>query len=187
LKQIRYVNRLTWRNLLMRLLWGIARTLLFRPTPRWALHGWRRIILRTFGAKVGVGCRIDPSARIWAPWNLDMGDYVCLGESVDLYSVDTIKIGNKVTISQRVFVCTASHDIAYLDRPLVHAPIVVCDHAWVAAEVMLHPGVTVGEGAVIAARAVLRNEAPNWTVWAGNPAREVGRRRLTNDTSEAGE
>lgn len=187
MKQLQYKNQLTHRNRLARLLWGIAYTLAFRPTPRWAMNGWRRAILRIFGAKVGVGCRIDPSARIWAPWNLDIGDYVGIGESVGLYTVDNIKIGSKVTISQRVFVCTASHDIAYLDRPLVHAPIVVCDHAWIAAEAMLHPGVTVGEGAVIAARAVLRGKAPAWTVWAGNPAREVGLRLITEDTSKGDE
>lgn len=179
--QVKYNNRLTRRNRLARLLWSVVNALAFRPTPRWTLHGWRRGLLRVFGAKVGEGCRIDPGARIWAPWNLEMGDYVAIAKSVDLYSVDRIVIGSKVTISQRAFVCTAGHDISSVQRPLTHAPVVIGNHCWIAAEAMIHPGVVVGEGAVIAARAVLRHEAKPWTIWAGNPAREVGQRKLDVD------
>jgi len=159
-----------------RLLWGVCRALLFRPTPRWALHIWRAALLRWFGAEIGVGCRIDPRARIWAPWNLSLGDFVAIGEHVDLYNVDQIRIGSKTAISQRAFLCTASHDISSLMRPLTLAPIEIGQHAWIAAEAMLHPGATVEEGAVVAARAVLRGRANAWTVWAGNPALEVGKR-----------
>jgi len=145
------------------------------------MDGWRCVLLRAFGAQIGNSCRIDPHSRIWAPWNIVMGDYVAIADSVDLYSVDRIVIGSKVAISQRAFVCTAGHDISNLQRPLTHSPVVIGDHCWIAAEAMIHPGVVVGEGAVIAARAVLRHEAKSWTIWAGNPAREVGQRRLDDD------
>jgi putative colanic acid biosynthesis acetyltransferase WcaF len=107
-----------------------------------------------------------------------MGDYVAIGDSVDLYNVDRIAIGSKVAISQRAFLCTASHDITSLARPLTYAPIEIREHAWIAAEAMIHPGAIVNAGAVVAARAVLRGSAPAWTIWAGNPAREVGKRRI---------
>lgn len=183
MKEYRYVEHMSRRNRAARLLWGLTCALFFRPTPRWMLHGWRRGVLRVFGARIGEGCRIDPRARIWAPWNLQMGDYVAIAEGVDLYAVDRISIGSKVAISQRAFLCTASHDIASLRRPLTHAPIDIGDHAWIAAEVMLLPGVVVEEGAVIAARAVLRHKALAWTIWAGNPAREVGQRKIEHDPS----
>ena len=61
-----YRNRLGWRNQLGRALWGIAWLLLYRPSPR-PLHGWRRLLLRCFGARVGRGAHPYPSARIWAP------------------------------------------------------------------------------------------------------------------------
>jgi putative colanic acid biosynthesis acetyltransferase WcaF len=177
-KDYRYVNRLPLTNRLRRLLWGVCQMLLFRPTPRWALHAWRAAILRCFGAEIGVGCRIDPRARIWAPWNLSLGDFVAIGEYVDLYNVDRITVGSKAAISQRAFLCTASHDISSLMRPLTHKPIEIGQHAWIAAEAMLYPGAAVEEGAVVAARAVLRGRAGAWTIWAGNPAREVGKRVL---------
>ena len=178
MKQYRYINRLSLGNRLFRMAWSLAWVFLFRPTPRWALHGWRRCLLRGFGATVGAGCRIDPSARIWLPANLRLGDYVAIAEGVDVYCVAPIAIGSKVTISQRAFLCAASHDITRLTRPLTSAPIVIDDHVWIAAEAMVHPGAYVGEGGVLAARAVLRGTAAPWTIHAGNPARQVGLRRL---------
>lgn len=178
MKEYRYINRLTLANRLKRLLWGVCQTMLFRPTPRWALHAWRASLLRWFGAEIGIGCRIDPRSRIWAPWNLSLGDFVAIGENVDVYNVDRIAIGSKAAISQGAFLCTASHDISSLSRPLTHAPIEIGKHAWIAAEAMLHPGSTVEDGAVVAARAVLRGRAAAWTIWAGNPAHEVGKRTL---------
>jgi len=180
LRQYRYVNNLSLTNRLMRLLWGIVYQLFFRPTPRWALHSWRCLILRGFRAQIGEGCRIDPTARIWAPWNLVVGDYVAIAEGVDLYNVAPIHIGSKVAVSQHSFLCTASHDITSLSRPLVHSPISIANHAWIAAGVMLHPGVVVEEGVVVAARAVLRGRAQAWSIWAGNPARQVGERKIAS-------
>lgn len=179
MRQHRYVNRLGFGNRLARLTWNVARMLLFRPTPRWAMHGWRRAVLRAFGSRVGAGCRIDPAARIWLPANLHLGDYVAIGAGADIYCVAPITLGSKVAISQRAFLCCASHDISRLDRPLTRAPITVADHAWIAAEAMVLPGVRIGEGAVVAARAVLRHDAEPWSIHAGNPAQRVGTRRLT--------
>jgi acetyltransferase-like isoleucine patch superfamily enzyme len=51
-----------------------------------------------------------PSARIWAPWNLEMGDHACLSEDVDCYCVDKIAIGANTTVSQYSFLCSRSHD-----------------------------------------------------------------------------
>lgn len=181
MKHYRYVNRLGTLNKISRLAWDLVYALLFRPTPRWALHGWRRMLLRAFGAQIGEGCRIDPRARIWLPSNLKLGKFVAIGEGADIYCVAPITVGSKVAISQRAFLCTASHDITTLTRQLVHAPITIGDHAWIAAEAMILPGATVGEGAVIAARAVLRGSAAAWTIQAGNPARHINDRTLVCD------
>jgi len=114
-----------------------------------------------------------PDARIWAPWNLVMGDKSVLGDGVDCYSVDRISLGRGAVVSQRSFLCSAGHDF---DRPgfvLTSAPIVIGEDAWVAAEGFVGPGVTVGEGAVVLARAVAVRDVAPMTVIAGNPARVV--------------
>jgi putative colanic acid biosynthesis acetyltransferase WcaF len=170
-----YNNRLGWRNRLGRSAWWLARVLVFRPTPR-CLFAWRRLLLRVFGARIGAGAHVYPSARIWAPWNLEMGAHSCLGEEVDCYSVDRIIIGAHATVSQNAFLCTASHDIADPAMRLVTKPVTIGARAWVCARAYVGPGVSVGEGAVVAACAVAPRDVAAWTVVGGNPAREIGTR-----------
>ncbi len=159
-------------NRVMRVLWQIVWLLAFRPSPR-SFHGWRRFLLRVFGAQIGAGAHPYPSVRVWAPWNLEMGPHSCLGPDVDCYCVDRVAIGAWATVSQYSFLCAATHDYRDPTMPLVTAPIVVGERAWVAADVFIGPGVTIGKGAVVGARAsVYRNVEP-WTVVGGNPARII--------------
>lgn len=163
-------------NKLARALWGIVWLLLYRPSPR-PFHGWRRMLLRLFGAKVGKGALAYPSAKIWAPWNLSLGPDCTLGDDVDCYNVAHVKLGAGAVASQRAYLCTASRDIDAPGKPLVTAPIVLADDAWVAAEAYVAPGVSVGEGGVAAARAVVTRDIAPWTVVAGNPARVIRQRK----------
>jgi len=172
-RSLRYRSDFTAAAKLRRFAWEVVWLLAFRPTPRWALHGWRRFLLRSFGAQVGSGCRIAPSCRVWAPWNLVMGEFSALGDGVDCYSMGRITLGSKVAVSQRTFLCAGSHDIRSLSRPLITGPIVIEDHVWIAAECFVHPDVVIREGAVIGARAVVLKEMPAWSVCAGNPCRKI--------------
>ncbi|MEM1445766.1 MAG: putative colanic acid biosynthesis acetyltransferase [Planctomycetota bacterium] len=166
---LRYENRLPRKQKAARMLWGIAYALLFRPTPRWAMHGWRRTLLRLFGATIGPGCKIAPSCRVFAPWNLVLGELTALAEGVDCYCVDKITIGSMCAVSQRAFLCSASHDIGTLKRDLTTAPIVLGDHVWVCAEAFVGPGVTLGDGVVAGARAVVVRDVEPWKVVATTP------------------
>lgn len=173
-----YVNNITIRNKLMRLLWTFSSAIFFAWTPRVGFNLWRIFILRIYGAKIGKGCKISATAKIWAPWKLTMGDFVCIADDVDCYSVDNIRIGNKVTISQRSFLCTASHNIKSLTRPMESKPIIIGNHAWVCAEAYIGPGVKLGDGSVIAARAVVSKDVEQWKVMAGNPAECIKAREI---------
>ena len=160
---------------LARLLWNSAWLLLYRPSPV-PLHGWRRFLLRLFGARVGTGAHPYPSARVWAPWNLIMEEHSCLSHHVDCYCVDKIHLGRRATVSQYSYLCTASHDYTRADMPLVTAPIRIEADAWVTADVFIGPGVTIGEGAVVGARSTVMRDVEPWTVVAGNPPKVVGLR-----------
>lgn len=164
-------------NKVARLLWGVVWLFLYRPTPR-ILHGWRRFLLRCFGAKIGRGTFPFPSVKIWAPWNLEVGEHCALSDGVNCYCVDRITIGSHVTISQDSFLCTASHDYEDPHFGLITAPIHIGDGAWVAADAFIAPGVSVGAGAVVGARASVFREVAPWTIVAGNPARFIKHRRL---------
>ncbi len=167
-------------NKVARLLWQCVWLLLFRTSP-WFWHAPRRWLLRLFGAKVGKGVQIMPSVKIWAPWNLTLGDFSTVSHGVDLYGVDRISIGAHATVSQRAFLCTASHDVDHPNMPLVTKPIRIEDGAWVAAEAFVAPGVTIGVDAVAGVRAVVLRDVANRTIVGGNPARVIRERFMSRD------
>jgi putative colanic acid biosynthesis acetyltransferase WcaF len=159
----------------------MVRGVLFKTLPTWGFNWWRLFVLRSFGAEIGVGCKISPTCRIWAPWNLKIGNYVCLAEGVDFYNVGKISIGSYSTISQRAFLCAASHDISKLEKPLVVGAIEIKEYAWVCAEAFVGKGVVIGKGAVVGARAVAISKVGDWDVVAGNPAVLV-KKRVVNSS-----
>ncbi len=160
---------LTAGDRMLRAVWAAASLLLFRPTPR-PLHAWRRWLLRAFGAKIGKSARIYPTVKIWAPWNLVLKNHSCLGYYVDCYNCARITLEEGAMVSQYSFLCTGTHDYRSKAMPLVAKPIIVGKNAWVCADVFVGPGVTVGEGAVVAARSSVYRDVAPWTVVAGNPA-----------------
>jgi putative colanic acid biosynthesis acetyltransferase WcaF len=102
-----------------------------------------------------------------------MGEGSCLGDYVRCYSVDRVTLEPHATVSQYSFLCTASHDYRVGGMPLITAPITIGRHAWVAADAFIGPGVTVGERAVVGARASVFRHVDPWTVVGGNPARVI--------------
>jgi putative colanic acid biosynthesis acetyltransferase WcaF len=135
-----------------------------------------------FGARVGRRAKVFPSTRVWAPWNLTLGDFACLSHDVDCYCVAPVKIGSHATVSQYSYLCAATHDVADPHMRLVTAPITIMDQAWVCARVFVAPGVTIGQGAVAGACSVVVNDVPPWTIVGGNPARRLRERRLRRKT-----
>jgi putative colanic acid biosynthesis acetyltransferase WcaF len=166
---------MTGGNRALRVLWGIAWLILYRPSPR-PLHAWRRMLLRLFGARVGRHAHPYPGAKIWAPWNLSMDVASCLSDHVDCYSVAPITIGAYATVSQYCYLCSASHDYRDPTMPTVAAPIVIEADAWIAADAFIGPGVLIGRGAVIGARSTVTRDVAAWTVVAGSPATLRGQR-----------
>ena len=171
---------------LRRLVWQCAWLLLFRPSPI-PFHGWRRGMLRLFGASVGARAHPYPSARIWAPWNLTMEEGSCLGLASECYNVAPVILRRDAIVSQRAYLCTASHDMDAPDFALTASAIEIGPGAWVAADAFVGPGVKLGADAVAAARAVVVRDVAPATVVAGNPAREIRARGAARDVAAATE
>ena len=133
-------------------------------------------MLRLFGAQIGQHVQIHPSAHVFIPWQLKIGDWSSVGFGARLYNLSTLKIGSKVTISQHAHLCGGSHDFRDPAMSLQKCPITVGNEVWICADAFVGPGVTVGPRSVIGARAVVvRDVEPNVVV-AGNPARVIGPR-----------
>jgi len=165
----------TFNNKVGRVLWHTVYLFLFRPSPK-IFHGWRRMLLRLFGAKIHPTAKVFQSAKIWAPWNLIMDEYACLSYDVDCYSVATVHLHAHSTVSQYSFLCTASHDFTDPGMALTTAPISIGAGAWICADVFVAPGVTVGDGAVVGARSSVFKDVPPMMVVAGSPVRVIGPR-----------
>jgi putative colanic acid biosynthesis acetyltransferase WcaF len=165
----------------LRVLWGVT-TPLFRYSPR-IMFKWRSLLLRLFGAKVGREVHVYNSAIVYMPWNLEIGDWSSIGEHALIYNLGKVTIGSKTTISQRAHLCAGTHDYTSPELPLLKPPIKIGDQAWVCADSFLGPGVNVGEGAIVAARAVVTKSVMAWDIVAGNPARVIKKRELTPEYS----
>ncbi|WP_052329583.1 WcaF family extracellular polysaccharide biosynthesis acetyltransferase [Rhodopirellula sp. SWK7] len=172
----RTATKYSLRHNTIRIFWAIG-AFLFRWTPR-PLFGVRRVLLRCFGAEVGSRVHIYPSAVIYFPWNLTIGDDAAIGESALIYNLGPINIGHRATISQRSHLCGGSHDYNDPAMPLLKLPIEIGNDAWVCADAFVGPGVTIGQGSVIGARTVVTKDVPPWTIVAGNPAKQIGTRTL---------
>ena len=169
----------SFRNRLGRVIWNCAYLIFFRFSPK-PFHFWRGFLLRLFGAKIGRGVHVYPAVKIWAPWNLELADECGIASGAILYSQGKIRIGYRVIISQGTHICTGTHDYTKSGHPLITAPIIIGDRAWLAAEVFVHPGVTIGEGSVIGARSVVTKDMPAWMVCAGHPCKPLKERKLTD-------
>lgn len=159
----------TLGNRLARVAWGLVWLVFGRFTPP-PLHGWRRLVLRAFGAKVGRGARVHGSASIWLPRNLELGEHVLIGPGAQLYNQGVIRIGAWSVVSQRAHLCASTHVVDDPAFQLVLRPITVGERCWIAAEAFVGPGVTMADGAVLAARGALFGDAEADGIYRGNPA-----------------
>lgn len=153
-------------------LWWMVQSSLFRWSPQIA-YGFRRWLLRRFGAKVGRHVLIRPTATVTYPWKVEIGDYTWIGDDAVLYSLGPIQIGTHAVISQRSYLCAADHDPAVPEFPLRERTVRIEDGAWVATDVFVAPGVTIGRDAVIGARSSVFRNMPPAMVCHGNPCRPM--------------
>ncbi|MEZ0485099.1 DapH/DapD/GlmU-related protein [Fibrella aquatica] len=170
------------KNRIARVIWNISYVLLFKITPN-PFHRWRSFLLRCFGATIGRNVHVYPGVKIWAPWNLDLGDECGIANGVELYSQGKVKVGKRAIISQGTYICTGTHDYTLQGHPLITFPIEIGDYAWVAAEAFVHPGVTIGEGCVVGARSVVTKDMPAWMVCAGHPCKPLKKREFQPEAS----
>jgi putative colanic acid biosynthesis acetyltransferase WcaF len=162
------------REVLMRWLWALVQATLFRWSPR-PFHGFRTRLLKLFGATISAPSQVVvfPTARITFPWKLTLEPRSMVGPHVTLYNLATITLQRGANVSQNCYLCAGTHDFSRWDMPLVTAPIVIGENAWLGADVFVGPGVTVGELCVVGARSVVVKDLPARTIGVGSPCRPV--------------
>lgn len=173
-EQNRKAQKYSRSEMARRVIWGCVKPL-YRCSPR-PCFAWRAFLLRLFGAKIGRHVHIYNSATIYFPWNLEAGDHSAIGEHAYIYNLGPVSIGERATISHRAHLCAGTHDYMREDFPLLRLPIQIGAQAWVCADALVGPGVSVGEGAIIGAGAVAMHDVEPWMIVVGNPARALKRR-----------
>ena len=151
-------------------LWWLAQALLFAPSPQ-IMYGWRRFLLRLFGAKIGRNVLIRPSVTITYPWKVTIGDHSWIGDGATLYSLGKIDIGAHAVLSHKVYLCAGAHDYTKREFDILAPGITVGEQVWIANDVFVAPGVSIGAGAVIGARSSVFSDLPPGMVCKGSPAK----------------
>jgi len=173
----RATRKWSYGELVGRFIWELVRFPLFVLSPR-TFWGWRCFVLRAFGAQIGKNVHIFPTTRIAIPWNLEIGSYAAIGDGAILYSLGQISIGERATVSQHAHLCAGTHDYTDSTMPLIKMPIKIEPDAWVCADAFVGPGVTIGRGAVLGARAVAVSNIESFAIAVGNPAKTKRQREI---------
>ena len=160
------------RDYVRRALWGLVQATLFRFSFRYP-RGWRRMLLRMFGAKIAPTANIRPSVKIFHPWLLSVGEWTALGDGVVVYNLGPIEIGDHSVVSQEAYLCAGTHDYTQPHLPLLRPPIKIGSGVWVCAQAFVGPGVTIGDNSIIGARAVVTKDIPPNVIAAGNPCHVI--------------
>ena len=160
------------REYVLRIPWEWVSTLLLRPSPRKAL-AWRRWWVNLFGGKMHPTAGFRPSARIFHPWLLTMGQHSMIADNVEVYNLGPITIGDHSVVSQDACLCAGTHDYTQPNLPLLRPSIVIGHGVWICAGAFIGPGVTIGDNSIVGARAVVMSDVRSGVIVAGNPAKVI--------------
>jgi len=156
--------REVWADLRLRLLTDLG----YFPS-----HGVRGFFYRRAGLVMDSSSSIHWRAEFYAPERIRIGRNCTIGDSVFLDGRSGLTIGDSVNFGSHVTIYTRQHDVDSPDFAEIGAPVSVGDHAWVSSHSIILPGVTIGEGAVVAAGAVVTRDVAPFTLVGGNPARYI--------------
>lgn len=162
---------------LRRFLWRCLGAPILRATP-YPAYRLRALLLQAFGARLGRGVRWRRTARVDAPWSMELGSQSMVGDRTWFAGDGPIRVGPRTTVSQGTMVLS---EVLVAGSPsgATRGAVEIGADAWVAADVMVLPGVAIGSGSVVGSRSVVVESLGEFTVAVGHPARVVARRRLT--------
>lgn len=147
-------------------------------TNQGRLSGWRRM-----GCHIKDYVYLAPSLHLLFEFDkLSVGEGCNIADQVEITLWEKVTIGKNVFVSSGTRLLTASHDVNSLDFAGKRRPISLNNYVWVAQNAVIMPGVTLGEGAVVGAFAVVTKDVAPYTIVGGNPAKELGQREKVNFT-----
>jgi putative colanic acid biosynthesis acetyltransferase WcaF len=156
-----------WSIKLKYAVWLLISSLFFLtniPYP----NPFKVFILRLFGAKIGSNCVIKPWVKIKFPWELEIGDFVWLGEEVWIDNISKVTIASHVCISQGALLLTGNHRFDKANFPLDTRPIKIEKGVWICAKATVCGGVTVENHAVLGLGCIATSDLSAYTVYSAD-------------------
>ena len=138
---------------------------------------FRRFVDKMLGARFGKGSFLFRRTEILFPKGLYIGEHSNVGWFSLLDARGGIKIGNNVTVASYSKLITGSHDIDSPNFEAKFLPIIIDDYVWICTGATICQNVHIGEGAVVAAGAVVVEDVPPYTVVGGVPAKKIKDRK----------
>lgn len=151
--------------------WWLVQIVPFLPSIR-----MRNRILAFMGVKMSRNVRFYPGFEIRSPKRIEIADGVTIGPKVLLDGRKGLSIGKGTVIAYESIIWTLNHD--YNDEFFCTkgAPVKIGKHCWICSRSIILPGITIGDGAVVASGAVVTKDVPPFAIVGGVPARIIGHR-----------
>lgn len=143
-------------------------------------HVIRKLIFRAAGVKIGKQSTIHIGCRFYNPCNVSVGEGTIIGDHATLDGRAPLKIGNHVDIASQVMIYNSEHDVHSENMRPIEEPVEIGDYVFIGPRAIILPGVKIGQGAVVAAGAVVTKDIPERAIVGGVPAQEIGQRKLTD-------
>ena len=161
-----------WR----RAVWADLRLRLLAEAGQFPSQRVRNACYRASGLVLPLTSSIHWRAEFYAPERIIVGEHVIIGDTVFLDGRSGLTIGDNVNVGSHVSIYTREHDVNSPSFAETGAPVSIGDRAWVSSHSVILPGVTIGEGAVVAAGAIVTKDVAPYTIVGGNPAKPIGTR-----------
>lgn len=143
--------------------------------------GFKRLVLRLFGAKIGTNVMIKPKVNIKYPWFLAVGENTWIGENVWIDNLAQVSIGANCCLSQGALLLTGNHNYKSTRFDLKTSPITLEDGVWIGARAVVGPGVTCGSHAVLSVNSVASKDLAPYLIYGGNPALCIRKREFDSE------
>ena len=157
-------------------IWLIVRIFFFNNFMRY-FNCLRKFILIIFGAKIGKKVIIRPTADIYCPWNLTLGDYSWIGDHVYIYSLNKIKIGSNTCVSQKTILMAGNHDYKSMNFENIEcSQIIIGNNCWIAANTFVGPNIKIGNNTVVGCSSNVVKNLPANSFCYGSPAKKIKKR-----------
>ncbi|KKQ71398.1 MAG: Acetyltransferase [Candidatus Shapirobacteria bacterium GW2011_GWE2_38_30] len=141
-------------------------------------HTFRKLIYSFSGIKLPFDSTIHMWANFYNPNGISIGHDTIIGDHAFLDGRAPLTIGNHVGLASQVLIYNDEHDIHSPKYGNSFGPVTIGDYVFIGPRAIILPNVTIGNGAVVAAGAVVTKNIPDGEIWGGVPAKKIGDRQI---------